>query len=97
MGVVKQFEGPICFTRIARRANKLHMQADTAPVSSAMGLMEILVYVRNINGGMVLISETAQCGQATRPPWGHGWLSSHKDCFMVYVMDWWLERRRLMW
>ena len=42
---------PIRFTRIARRASKQHMQANTAPVSSAMGVREILVYVRNINGG----------------------------------------------
>ena len=62
MCVVKQFEGPICFTRIARRANKLHMQAYTAPVSSAMGVREILVYVRNTNGG-------SACFVGTSGPW----------------------------
>ena len=53
---------PIRFTRIARRAIKQHMQANTAPVSSAMGVREILGYVRNTNGG-------SACFVGTSGPW----------------------------
>ena len=95
MCVVKQFEGPICFTRIARRANKLHMQAYTAPVSSAMGLLEILVYVRNINGGSAHLRDSTN---VDRPRGRHGDMVGyrHTRTALWYTMDWWLERRRLM-
>ena len=51
-------------------------------VGSIFYVRSIFVYVRNTNGGRAHLRDSTNVDRPLGPPWGHGGLSSHKDCFM---------------